>query len=131
MGCDDGSIIDVMVLYSQAARSAAGGTAAMHALIDLAVAETNDAFERSLVTTRLRLVHRQEVAYTETNDVELDSDRLIDPNDGYLDEMHPLRDLYGADCVSLWLDSYGGAGFGYFPHPSLKGVEASGITLMG
>ena len=40
---DDGSFIDVFVAYTAAARAGAGGTPAMQALINLAVADTNQA----------------------------------------------------------------------------------------
>ena len=38
---DDGSVIDVLVLHTPAAREAEGGTAQIDALVDLWVAETN------------------------------------------------------------------------------------------
>jgi len=41
---DDGSTLDVMVVFTPAARAAAGGTAAMNALINLAIAERFDPF---------------------------------------------------------------------------------------
>ena len=58
---DDGSTFNVIVVYTPSARAAAGGTAAMNALINLAVAETNTAYLRSGVVPRLRLVHQEEV----------------------------------------------------------------------
>jgi hypothetical protein len=44
---DDGSTFDVIVVYTPSARAAAGGTAAMNALINLAAAKTNTAYLRS------------------------------------------------------------------------------------
>ena len=41
---DDGSVIDVLVVYTPAAKWFAGGTAAIETLIDLSVAETNQAY---------------------------------------------------------------------------------------
>ena len=73
---DNGSTFDVMVVYTPAARAAAGGTTAMNALINLAVAETNTAYSRSGVIPRLRLVHREEVAYTESGNFSTDLNRL-------------------------------------------------------
>ena len=58
---DDGSTFDVIVVYTPSARAAAGGTAAMNALINLAAAKTNTAYLRSGVVPRLRLVHQEEV----------------------------------------------------------------------
>ncbi|CAG1010791.1 hypothetical protein BURK2_04112 [Burkholderiales bacterium] len=111
---DDGSTIDVMVAYTATARAAAGGTAAIQSLIDLAIAETNQSYANSAITQRLRLVHSVEVAYTESGDVGTDLDRVTDV-DGIIDNVHTLRDTYGADLVSLWVDNGGGyCGVGWF-----------------
>lgn len=64
--------IDVAVVYTSAARDAAGGVAAIEAEIDLMVAETNQAYETSGVNHRLLLVGRSEVPYAETGDPSLD-----------------------------------------------------------
>ena len=93
--------IDVAVVYTPAARAAAGGTAAIEASIDLGVAEFNQALAASGVHHRLRLAGRFEVAYDETGDARLDFRRVTRPSDGHLDELHALRDRVGADLVSL------------------------------
>ena len=93
--------IDVAVVYTRAARDAAGGVAAIEAEIDLLVAETNQAYETSRVNHRLRLVDSSEVSYPETGDSSLDLRRLRDRSDGHLDEVHALRDRVGADLVHL------------------------------
>ncbi|MBK9129023.1 MAG: right-handed parallel beta-helix repeat-containing protein [Phycisphaerales bacterium] len=128
--CDDGSVIDVLVVYTAAARAAAGGTAAILAQINLAVADANAAFARSEIPTQLRLVHTAEVSYAETGVWQTDGPRLVSPDDGNLDEVHPLRDAVGADCVSLWVASLNAGGIGYFPHPSLEGIGASGFSML-
>ena len=97
----DVTTIDAAVLYTPAAREAAGGTPAIEALIDLMVAETNEAYEASGVGHRLALVARSETPYTETGDSALDIRRLEDPSDGHLDEAHALRAGAGADVVHL------------------------------
>jgi peptidyl-Asp metalloendopeptidase len=101
---DDGSRIDVLVVYTPAARAAAGGTTAMGALIILAVAETNTAYSRSAVIPRLRLVHQEEVSYTESGDFSTDLNRLTNPSDGFMDNVHALRNAHGADLVSLIIE---------------------------
>ena len=60
--------IDVAVVYTRAARETAGGTAAIEALVDLWIAETNGANDASGVQHRLALVAREEVSYVETGD---------------------------------------------------------------
>jgi len=96
--------MDVMVVYTPNARAAVGGTAAMEALIDLAEAETNTAYANSDVASRIRLVHRYEVDYTTSGNFNTDLNRLTAVDDGYMDDVHPLRDQYGADLVSLLID---------------------------
>ena len=106
---DDGSIIDVMVVYTTAARLSQGSTAAMKSLVNLAVTETNNAYANSQVTQRLRLVYAGEVDYTEV-DFPTDLARLQGTSDGFMDDVHRLRDLYAADLVSLWGNYAGGCG---------------------
>ena len=103
---DDGSEIDVMVVYTPLAKRREGGRAAIEALIDLFVAETNQAYANSRVTHRIRLVLREEVDYTEVEYTEdgqsyIDLDRLENDSDGYMDHVHDLRDLYAADLVHI------------------------------
>ena len=112
---DDGSVIDVMVVYTPLAKSHEGGRAAIEALIDLFVAETNQAYGNSGVIHRIRLVFRDEVQYTEYREEvgpgfdrdggdllsAIDLYRLRDELDGYMDHIHELRDLYAADLVHL------------------------------
>ncbi len=93
--------IDVLVVYTPRARTAAGGPAEIEALIDLVVAETNQAFADSGVDARIRLVHREVVNYTENGDLREDLHRITNPNDGHMDDVHALRDTYGADLVHL------------------------------
>jgi hypothetical protein len=105
---DNGSTIDVMVVYSAATRAAAGGTAAMQTLIDLAVGETNQSYQNSNIVQRLRLVHSEEVAYTETGDLDSALNCITSTSDGCIDNIHALRNAYGADLVSFWVENGGG-----------------------
>ncbi len=106
-GADSDVTIDVAVFYTPGAREAAGGAAAIEAVIDLMVAETNDAYAASGVRQRLALVARSEVPYVETHGNQ-DLRRLEDPSDGHLDEVHAIRDRVGADLVHLIVSDYGG-----------------------
>ena len=98
---DTDATIDVAVVYTRAAREEEGGVGAIEALIDLVIAETNQALSDSGVHHRLRLVESAEVAYDETGDSLVDLPRLTDPSDGHMDEVHAMRDRVGADLVSL------------------------------
>ena len=97
---DDGSVIDVVVLYTPETKHEEGGRAAVEALIDLFVAETNQANANSGVTHRIRLVLKEEVDYADTGTF-VDINRLVDDSDGSMDHVHELRDAYAADLVHL------------------------------
>lgn len=103
---DDGYTIDVMVVFTPAARAEAGGTAAMQQLVEMGIRLTNDGYQNSGVVHRVRLVYSGEIAYTETGNVDTDLDRLASDNDGFLDSVHTLRNTYGADLVSLWIKEH-------------------------
>ena len=99
---EDGSRIDALVVYTQAARNAEGGTRGIRALIDLWVGVANSAYSVSGISTSLRLVHTEEVNYVqEGTDLGNDLTRLRSKSDGYLDQVHALRDRYAADVVAL------------------------------
>ncbi|MGV3757162.1 MAG: reprolysin-like metallopeptidase [Verrucomicrobiota bacterium] len=102
------TLVDVMVVYTAQSRAAAGGTDAMHAAIDAAVMEANLVYARSLVNLQLRLVHRAEVTYTESGSMQTDLNRVRDTGDGFMDNVHTLRDTYGADLVCLITDTSSG-----------------------
>ncbi len=127
---DDGSQIDVMVVYTEAARIAAGGTTAMENLIALAVTEINDSFTNSGINPRLRLVHTAEVTYTETGNMSTDLSNLRDTSDGNMDEVHTWRDTYYADQVSLIVNSGGYCGIGYLMSSVSSFFESYAFTVV-
>ncbi|MBI5824998.1 MAG: hypothetical protein HZB18_13290 [Chloroflexi bacterium] len=98
---DTGATIDIMIAYTDDARAAAGSTAAMKALIALAVLETNTAYANAGITTRLRLVHVEEYAYAETGNMSTDLSRFMGTADAYFTTIHSLRNTYAADMVGL------------------------------
>ncbi|HJM63869.1 MAG TPA: BACON domain-containing carbohydrate-binding protein, partial [Roseibacillus sp.] len=97
--------IDIMIVYTVAARNAGGGEAAMEASANQAIRWANAAFSNSGVELAFRLVHTGEVSYDESGDASTDLNRLRATSDGSLDEVHTLRDIHGADIVSLWTGS--------------------------
>lgn len=99
---DDGSVIDVMVVYTPEAKEEAGGRRGVETRIDHAIAVSNRSFRNSRIPTSFRLVHTQEVDYTEDDyDTQQTLHRLRDPEDGYMDEVHEWRDQHAADVVVL------------------------------
>jgi len=97
---DDGSTIDVLVLYTPAAVAAAGGTSGINALIANAVSLTNTSYANSDVAQRIRLVRSEPVSYTESGNFSTDLDNLTN-GAGALSGVAALRDTYRADMVSL------------------------------
>jgi hypothetical protein len=105
--------VDVLVGWTQEAEDSLGGRAAVQALIDLALLETNQALANSQVDLEVRLVYSEKVSYVETGDMKIDLDRLQNPGDGHMDEVHTWRDAYGADAVSLVVDNNSKCGRSY------------------
>ncbi len=112
-GLDDGRELDLLVVYTPRARSAAGGADAIASLVGLGLAETNLALEKSEVLTRLRLVELREVSFVEAGRIESDLEILREEGDGALDEVHELRDAYSADVVQLLVEEGDGCGIAY------------------
>ena len=102
------TIIDLLIVYSNDALADAGSTAQMEAIAQAAVDAANSAFINSEMTLRYRLVHTQHIDYntagTTTDDLYwVDSDP----------EVANLRNQYGADMVSVIVDTPGSCGTGY------------------
>ncbi len=113
------SEIDVLVLYTPAAAAYAGGEASMRAKVERLFGETNTAFRNSGVSARVGGWAR-EVSYLESQDVEIDLDRLQGSLDGYLDDVHSMRSDLGADLVHLLV--------AFTPTLSLDGGLTCGIA---
>lgn len=99
---DTSSQIDVFVAYTSEARQRYASDEAVRADISLAVETTNVAYENSGAIARLRLVGTAETSYDDTA-VTFGTTlrRLTDPSDGFMDELHTLRNAVRADAVSL------------------------------
>ncbi len=125
-----GLLVDVMVVYTPSSRMAVGSTAAIEALIESYFTYTNTAYEQSGVLHRFRLVHSQEVQYVESGNSITDLNRLRDPDDGFMDEVHPLRDTWGADLVSL-INTSGSAGVAFQMLELSRAFESSAFSAIG
>lgn len=100
--CGGSSVIDIMVVYTPDAETKWGGNANTVANITQAVSNMNVSMSNSGVNNvTFRLVHTAKVNYVESGSFSTDLSRLGSTNDGYLDSVHILRDLYGADLVSM------------------------------
>jgi len=102
-------VIIILVAYTPA-------FAANHdenSLIATAIVETNQSFVNSGANVSVELAYKRQVNYTETGSFETDLERFIGTTDGYMDEIHNLRDQYYADVCMLILETgnaYGRAG---------------------
>ena len=128
---DTGDVIDIMVVYTP--NAAAMGS--IDLFIQSALNNASDIYRNSRISTRLRLVHKAQVDYTQAA---VDADgrgglldditRLsftqgvlpdgTDPDpEGSMDEIHALRDRYGADLVALFVAAPAGGtcGIAYVP----------------
>jgi hypothetical protein len=95
------NLVDLGFFYTPKAAEAAGGVDGMRALLELALLEANDAFARSGARLQLQAVCHLAVNYAESGTMPVDLDRFGRTGDGWMDEVHVLRDLYGADVCCL------------------------------
>ena len=130
----DGNVIDLLVAYTSQSKQKQNlsSESEVEAFIQSALAGSNLVFSNSLVNASLRLVHLVEVEYTETNNPSIDLNRTANKSDGYLDELHTLRDQYGADLVTLLISDGDGTIAGVargMDYPSLD-FEDNGFNVV-
>lgn len=99
---DDGSVIDLLVVYTAEARVAEGGVSAIESLIDLAESETNAAYSNSGVGHVVSVVAKQEISFSESGFSF--SGFLNSAQDGSISGLHDLRNTHGADLVVVLVD---------------------------
>ncbi len=114
---EDSITIDVMLVYTVAAEDwAKSNVGSIQLLIAQTMALSQAALDNSEIAIDLRLVHQVKTLYDETTDG-VDSDKRLrrltsSPSNrpvgddwsgtiGYMDDIHTLRDQYGADIVAL------------------------------
>lgn len=103
--------IDVMIVWTPAAETAAGGRAAMESLALNSVANTNLVYRNSGIGAQLTLVYAAPVNWVETpTSISTDLNAIRSSGDGKLEEVHALRTQYGADVVSLIGQGYAKSG---------------------
>lgn len=93
--------IDVMIVWTPKAEQDQGGAAAMASMALSAVANANLVYANSGVNAELNLVHTGAVTFTETTSISNDLTALKGTTDGKMDNVHALRNTYGADLVTL------------------------------
>ena len=126
---EDESFIDVVVLYTPAVRDAVGGITAAHSLVDMMVAETNQAYRDSGVDQQVFLTRTVEVDYVEAGASIIDLSRLATPDDGYMDEAHQLREKTGADLIHLIARSTTVCGIAYLMTNPSRNFQRLGVGV--
>ncbi|HEV8606226.1 MAG TPA: Ig-like domain repeat protein [Tepidisphaeraceae bacterium] len=108
-----GTTIDLMIVYTQASVNDMGSLAAMARRVNDSVWGTNTAFWNSRIPVAVRLVYSGLVNYAETGKLSTDLTRLAGTSDGFMDNVHALRNQYKADLVSLFEYDGDAGGLGY------------------
>lgn len=97
---DAGDVVDLLMLFTPAARVKVGGGPQMLALVSQIVSDTNTAFARSGIATRVRLVGTAELSLKEAASLSSDLQTLSSSP-----AVQALRDQVGADLVQLLVNS--------------------------
>lgn len=98
-GENDLVTITVMVVYTPAAAAwSIANETNINNTISTFMQKANLVHDNSNTLVKLQLVHSQQVNYTELDNVN-DLYNLTNTNDGYMDNVHSLRDNYAADLV--------------------------------
>ena len=131
------SVIDVAVFYTPQAKDNQGGTDAIKTKIDEIVVATNLAYTNSDVNQAIKLVAVEEVegyiqatATANRTGKNIDLDRLKEPSDGYMDDVHTVRDRVGADIVMLLRSEGGGQAFRMTVLSADSAVGAFGVSTV-
>ena len=102
-------VIDVIVAYTK--KAAANYADVKRELVDLSIEEANESFRMSnLGHVKLRLVHAYQTDYVEEGAHFDHVWRFADKGDGYMEEIHGLRDKHRADVAILIVDDPKGCG---------------------
>lgn len=112
-GATAGTIIDIMVVYTPKARANAGGQSGIESKILNAIAKANQSYINSQTDMQVNLVHMTEISYVESGSTSTSLKDITGTNDGKMDNVHTLRNQYGADQVVLITADTSACGTGY------------------
>jgi hypothetical protein len=102
-------VIDVLVAYTP--KAASHYSDVKRELVDLSIEEANESFRQSnLGNVKLRLVHAYQTEYVEEGAHFDHVWRFADKGDGYMEEVHGLREKHRADVSILIVDDNQGCG---------------------
>ena len=108
------TIVDILIVYSPAAASwASSSGGGINNVVAQALNRAQLAMDNSAAGIVFRLVHSAQISYVESGSANTDLSRLRNASDGYMDDVHSLRNQYGADLVCLLLNISDTGGLGY------------------
>ena len=108
-GAPQDATISLIVAYTK--KAAGHYTDIEKDLIDVAIAQTNQSFRDSGAgNVRVKIVHAYQTDYVESGSHFDHVYRFRNKGDGYMDEIHDLRDKFGADVAALVVDDPMGCG---------------------
>lgn len=109
MRCDDNDVIDILWVVNAPALDYMGGGAAVLDEVHIAMDKANEAFANAKMSHSVRLVGLHVTQYEWSSSYIY---HLQNPSDGYMDEIHVIRDAKAADLVALiTIDGYCGVAF--------------------
>ena len=123
-----GFVHDLLVVYSPASR-VRYGQATLESMIIAAVAAANQAYLNSNVNITLNLVGLQEVDHVDQSTIADSLSSLQGRSDGKLDEVHVMRDMLGADVVTLITEETG-CGVAFLMAPESAAFASSAFSVV-
>ena len=117
LGENDNASFKVLIVYTQAALTFAGTQDGMNNLIAQSIIRANNAAINSNLGMDFTLAHSELTNYEKATAAEggsyTDINRLRIKTDGFMDNVHELRDTYAADFVHLFsfISDTGGLGY--------------------
>ncbi|MDR2467019.1 MAG: cadherin-like beta sandwich domain-containing protein [Prevotellaceae bacterium] len=131
---DESVTIDLLIVYTENARVWAENSSTVidiDDMIDRAMQRANTVMTNSRANVHLNLVRKHRTNYAEA-DMHTDLSRLRNRTDGFMDEVHNLRQLHRADMVMLVTDVSSGsvAGVGYILS-NADGTPESAFAVAG
>jgi hypothetical protein len=127
---DTGKLIDVIVFWTPAAQTAAGGLAQIQNNIDTAITLTNNAYRNGGIAQRIRLVSKQAVTYTETGP-DAFGNALDAITNGTIPGTAAARNTFGADEVVLVINDPAYCGIAWLPSTISSANAGQGFAIVG
>ncbi len=102
---DERVTVNVMIVYTPSAESWANSNeGSIFNTIASAMESAQLTLDNSVTYIDMVLVNSERVEYTESGNASTDLQNLTEEGNGHMDEVHYLRELYGADLVVLFAD---------------------------